>query len=370
MRSIANMVGCLGDQIDFSIVTSDRDELDKAAYPNVTADTWTKVGHARVYYCSPGNRSLRTFSRLLTETSYDAIYLNSFFDPIFTIRPLVLRRFGRLRGCPTLLAPRGEFSPGALQLKRWKKTAYVQMAKNVGLYNDLVWHASNEYEKGHIQTFLEPVAQQIRVAANLTEAVQSPELPISLIESRSERPVRIVYLSRISPKKNLEFALRVLGKVSAPVEFTIYGPISDQSYWEKCQRVIASLPANISVTYAGYVEHHKVAEVLASNDLFFLPTQGENYGHVIIEALAAGTPVLVSDQTPWRGLEKPGVGWDLPLSSEKKFGDIIESLYLLSDTSYVCLRSRAKEFAREHMEDSRVIQDNLAMFYGLLRRVG
>ena len=53
---------------------------------------------------------------------------------------------------------------------------------------------------------------------------------------------------------------------------------------------------------------------MAANDLFFLPTRGENFGHVIAEALSVGTPVLISDQTPWRKLAAVGLGHDLPLA--------------------------------------------------------
>ncbi len=57
----------------------------------------------------------------------------------------------------------------------------------------------------------------------------------------------------------------------------------------------------------------RVAEALRANHLLFLPTRSENFGHVILEALAAGCPVLLSDRTPWRNLARAGVGWDLPL---------------------------------------------------------
>ena len=42
---------------------------------------------------------------------------------------------------------------------------------------------------------------------------------------------------------------------------------------------------------------------IARSDVFLLPTGGENFGHAIFEALSCGVPVLISDQTPWRGLE-------------------------------------------------------------------
>ena len=48
---------------------------------------------------------------------------------------------------------------------------------------------------------------------------------------------------------------------------------------------------------------------------FILPTLGENFGHVFIEALAAGCPLIISNRTPWLELEKKGIGWDIPLEN-------------------------------------------------------
>ena len=80
----------------------------------------------------------------------------------------------------------------------------------------------------------------------------------------------------------------------------------------------------MTVKYHGVIKHEEVARELAGHDLFFLPTWGENFGHVIHEALAAGLPVLISDKTPWRNLEDQGVGWDLPLDAPEKFRRVIE----------------------------------------------
>ena len=62
-----------------------------------------------------------------------------------------------------------------------------------------------------------------------------------------------------------------------------------------------------------------IREAVVSSDLLFLPTAGENFGHAIQEALAAGCPVLISDRTRWRDLAPKGVGWDLPLSAPDRF---------------------------------------------------
>jgi glycosyltransferase involved in cell wall biosynthesis len=74
------------------------------------------------------------------------------------------------------------------------------------------------------------------------------------------------------------------------------------------------------------VPHHRLEEMLTAHHLFCLPTQGENFGHAIFEALAAGRPVLISDQTPWRSLAKRKAGWDIPLSDSTGFVNAIETV--------------------------------------------
>ena len=90
--------------------------------------------------------------------------------------------------------------------------------------------------------------------------------------------------------------------------------------------MIAKLPSNITTHYHGAIAHAKVPIVLGLNDLFLFPTKGENFGHVIIEALQAGLPVLISDRTPWKDLEFFGVGMSLPLTATSAFSSRVDEV--------------------------------------------
>lgn len=109
MRTIANMVEHLSDEFDFWIVTKDRDAMDTVPYPNVAINDWNTVGKAQVYYASPESLSFLRLSKLIRKTTYDVLYLNSFFNPHFTILPLLARRVGLLPDKPVVQAPRGNF---------------------------------------------------------------------------------------------------------------------------------------------------------------------------------------------------------------------------------------------------------------------
>lgn len=360
IRTIANMVDRLGDTLDFWVVTGDRDSGDVVPYPNIDLHDWNAQGGARVRYMAASNASLRTIQSIIEEVAPDYIYLNSFFDPFFTQRVLWLKRLGRIGRIPIVLAPRGEFSIGALQLKSLKKRAYMMISRLAGLYEKITWQASSAHEKADILKaipFIPPAS--IKVAMNLAPAHKN-DPDISLRGCGG--PLRLCFLSRISAMKNLDFALSCLKSVKEEVDFAIYGPKRDASYWAECEAIIASLPKNISVTYMGEVEHRRVAEVLRGYDLFFLPTRGENYGHVIQEALSAGLPVLISDQTPWRDLEENGVGWVLPLESTAAFSKRIDEYASVGSAAREAASRRSREYALSKVGDSSVLQANLDLF--------
>jgi glycosyltransferase involved in cell wall biosynthesis len=158
--------------------------------------------------------------------------------------------------------------------------------------------------------------------------------------------------------KNLDGALRILGKVREPIELHIFGPIEDNRYWEECKAEIARLPANVSVKYIGSLAPHDVHVTLSQYDLFFLPTHGENFGHVVVEALCAGCPVLLSTATPWRMLEASNVGWDIPLSDDAAFADRIEYLSRLSREQRHAMRVAAKAYGMHIVNESTTIEHN------------
>ena len=93
---------------------------------------------------------------------------------------------------------------------------------------------------------------------------------------------------------------------------------------DAARRLIGNMPANVTVNYAGEIHPDQVESTLRTFDLFLFPTHGENYGHVIREALSAGVPALLSDRTPWRGLEEKNAGADLPLDDLARFARWID----------------------------------------------
>ena len=150
------------------------------------------------------------------------------------------------------------------------------------------------------------------------------EPPGAAPEAQDEKEpgrARIAFVGTIVPKKGLHRALELLWPDRHRIDLDIYGPIGDPAEWARCRALLDRCEADVRWRAHGAIAHDEVATVLAAADLCILPTLGENYGYVIAEALAAGCPVLISDQTPWRGLAADGCGWDLPLEPEQAWRD-------------------------------------------------
>ncbi|WP_235012025.1 glycosyltransferase family 4 protein [Spiribacter roseus] len=362
VRTIANFVDHLGDEFDIRIVTRDRDALDTEPYRDVGVDEWNTVGKAQVLYASDQALTLRGIARLLRETPHDILYLNSFFSFRFTTLPLLAERLGMASRRPCVVAPRGEFSPGAIGLKAWKKRSFLALARLFGLYSKVRWQASSENEAKDISRALDKTASDIIISQNLPPKLNG-DPPTELAPSpRAPGPLRVVFLSRITPKKNLDFAIRILEQVSTPMTFDIYGSLSDLKYWEDCRNALDRLPPNIWWEYKGAVDHAQVSVCLKAYDLFFLPTLGENYGHVIAESLWVGTPVLISDQTPWRELESNGAGWSVPIHSENEYVSVIHRVASMQPAEHARARKAARLFAYEKLVMNCPLESNRDVF--------
>lgn len=367
IRSIANIVAHLSDDFEFWIVTRDRDANAFQSYPNVLVDKWSTVDQAKVFYASPEKLSFAGLMSILRSTQYDALYLNSFFSPRTTIQPLLIRYLGLCNKTPVVLAPRGEFSVGALALKSSKKSMYLALIRGFRLYKDLFWQASSEYEVEDIYRALPSLSGggRVQTAPDLLPVVKVSvgkyTSPHVITKTRVQGALRLVFLSRISPKKNIDYLLCALKKIVNSVEVSIYGPIEDIAYWALCQEIIQNLPSNVSVIYRGEVVYENVAQTFAEHDLFVFPTHGENFGHVIYEALSVGTSVVVSDQTPWQE-DSQGALQVLSLDQPEAWTAAINKWSAFGDNDFAKHRSAAVHYAIDYAATSIAVQQNRSLF--------
>jgi glycosyltransferase involved in cell wall biosynthesis len=362
LRSMANLIDHLGSEFDFRVVAGDRDLGSAAPYPGIHPGRWQRVGRAEVYYLRRADVSLRVLRDLLREDPPDAFYCNSFFSPPFTIKPLLLRKLGLIPPVPVIISPKGEFSRGALATKWLKKRLYLRVVKAVGLYREVFWHVSSDYEAADLRRSFPRLCGPHNTFVIPDLVAGGPANPAAPAPPKRPGAVKLLFLSRIHPVKNLDGALEILRGVPGDVQLDVYGPAENRAYWEKCQAIVATLPGNIQVRYQGPLPHEQVQHVMRQAHLFFLPSHGENYGHVIAEALSAGCPVLLSDRTPWRRLQEKGVGWDLPLDRPEEFRAALTEVVRMDGDAFRAFSGRVGDYAVRVNEQSRSIQLYREMF--------
>jgi glycosyltransferase involved in cell wall biosynthesis len=319
VRTLAALLHHLGDRIEFRVVTRNRDLGDPTPYALPTG-RWVEYAGTTCRYLRRAERSPWAIARLLRSTPHDVLYLNGFFSIPFILTPLALQRSGVVPRRPVIVAPRGQLDRGALALKPRKKRLFLAAVRASGMFADVEWQATSDHEVEAIRGWFGSDAA-VHVAPNL----RIP--PVQLAPAPRRDPagtLRVVFLSRISPMKNLTAALEILAGVQAPIIFDIYGAREDVSYWRRVEHLLRALPAHVRAAYCGVVVGAAVHETLRTYDVLLLPTFGENYGHVIAEALAAGCAPLISDRTPWRNLSARGVGWDFPLDDKDAFRAVLE----------------------------------------------
>ena len=349
IRSIQNLVETLGDVFDFSIVTGDRDLLDDAPYPGIERDRWLERSGYRIIYLAPTTRDA-TIRRLLATETPDWVYLNTFFSSNFTIKPLLWIKAMRLSH-PVLLAPRGALGEGALALKAAKKSVYIQTFKALGMHKRVVFHSTDPSETRSIRHALGPV--RIREASNVPVAV-SPAPPTAL-----QQTLRLVFASRMDPKKNLDLVIRQLRPMPWPFICDIYGAADKEAYLAHCQELAAG---DDRFVFNGAVPPSTLSQVLHSADFFVLPTLNENFGHSIIEALAVGTPAIISDQTPWNDLQEYGAGYVVPLNDGPGWTRTFQQLEKLDPSGYLHMAQRAKDYVAEKLDQQQQLREYQGLF--------
>ena len=247
---------------------------------------------------------------------------------------------------------------GALQYKRLKKRLFLQLLRGVGIGSRIHWHATDQQEAADIRLHF-PAAKQISIIPNIPETEQPP----FEVLSKSPGHLRMVFISRISPKKNLDYLLEALMYVNGAVHFDIVGPVEDESYWEKCRHLIDKLPPGIQIKVHGSLNRIEISQILKKNHIFVLPTQGENFGHAIFEALLYGKPVVISHLTPWKDVETDGTGKLVELDAPHQLAEQISSYVQLSEAAYARASKAAWNYARRYLQKAVPLDQYISMFH-------
>jgi glycosyltransferase involved in cell wall biosynthesis len=205
------------------------------------------------------------------------------------------------RGVPYVVAPRGTFSGGAMRGgHHLAKRAAWQLVQGPALEAVTCWHATAESEVDAIRArgFTQPIAM-------VTNAVDVPEL----VRAESARQT-VLYLGRLHEQKRVHHLVEAWTRVAEhhpDWDLRIVGP-GHRGYSQRLRQLAADLGAR-RISFEDALHGEMKLAALRSASLFVLPTAHENFGMAVAEALAAGTPAIVTKGAPWAGLSEHQAGW-------------------------------------------------------------
>lgn len=311
IRSVFNLILAMksdggNPDLEFFVLSGAYDLGEEEKMEGVEEGVWSDLEGTpgvHVRYENRLNWRKSNWKHVFEEVKPDVLYLNSLFSLAFTLRPL---QIARAKGVKTVLAPRGMLGAGALEIKPLKKFVFLSLARNLDFFRGVEFHASTEEEVREVNMHVP--GKKVFVARNFSDPTLNP-LPTTPLSG----PINLLCLGRVHPIKNLLFAVKILSEMNLngrKVCVNIVGPSEDENYLNS---ILRFSNASLDISYSGTVSHQGLHEVFKNTHFLLMPTTHENYGHAIIESWGFGRPVLLSDKTPWRDLQKKGLGYCTPL---------------------------------------------------------
>ncbi|WP_288737364.1 glycosyltransferase [uncultured Parabacteroides sp.] len=297
-------------------------------------ESWIKVQpfDARTPFLVSSN--LKQF--LLKEKKYDLYHTNGLWLYCNHITASVARKKDK----PYLISLHGMLYPQALARSRWKKVLMRKLYFDEDLVNADCIHVTcrEEMEYYRLLGFKNPVA----VVPNLVL------IPKVNVIKKEDHMCRVGYLGRLHPRKHVErliYAVKKLEGYIDDIEIVVMGN-GDESYISFLKQEVKRL--NLSnVSFVGFISGNDKYKKLASLSVLCVPSDFENFGMIITEALSVGTPVIASKCTPWEELNTHRCGWWVDNDVDTLAVTIRKALEL-SEEERIAMGERGRELVKEN----------------------
>jgi glycosyltransferase involved in cell wall biosynthesis len=311
---MARAVAGLGHQV--SIYTTNQDGPEVLPVPTDTP-VWREGVEVRYFpvqpprYWSPSSGLARALRQEIRNV--DLVHVHN----LYLFHDLVAGRYCRLFGVPYLIQPHGSLDPFIYGRHRWRKRVMEW-----GFQNRAIRRAA---------AILFTTAAERELAAPFTLGTPGVVVPLGLDldefaalpapgEFRRRHPELgakhiILFFGRINFKKGLDIVAQAFGIVARrrqDVHLVIAGP-DNEGWGARVRTWLAAEGVEASTTFTGMVLGPEKLAVLRDAGLFVLPSYSENFGLAVIEAMAAGLPVIISDRVNiWQEVEAGRAGRIIP----------------------------------------------------------
>ena len=286
----------------------------------------------------------RNMNRYLRQTDYDLYHTNGMWMHCNHETCVTARRKGK----PYIITPHGMLYPQALARSAWKKKLLLTWG---GVDKDLkeaaCIHCTCREEMMHYRAL-----GYRNVVAVIPNPVPIPDFVNGLENERSIK--RIGFLGRLHPRKNVEAlikAWKVLNTKTQDAQLVIMGK-GDEEY-ETMLKTYVKQQNLQNVEFIGFVSGRDKFQQLASLTALCVPSDFENFGMIVTEALSVGTPVIASLGTPWEELNTRHCGYWVNNDVQTLAG-AIEKVLALPAEEITAMGENGKRLVKEKYQDTQV----------------
>lgn len=267
----------------------------------------------------------------LKNTEYDVYHTNG----LWMYANHITCKIARDNKKPYIITPHGMLYPEALARSSWKKKPMRTLWFDKDILEANCIHVTCEDELKFVRAFgyKGPVAL-------IANPVNIPIYTKNLYENHIKESTSfwgVAFLGRLHPRKKVENLLYgvALSKQNQ-VNVYIIGK-GDDRYEQFLKEEARRLDISERVHFVGFVNGKEKFEMLSKMDALFVPSDMENFGMIIPEAMIVGTPVMASLGTPWESLNDNSCGWWRDNSPE--------SIAMTIDEIYSMSSEQRQEFA-------------------------
>ena len=253
---------------------------------------------------------LRSIDSLVAQI--DVVHVHGLWEEIQHLAA----RSAQRHNVPYVIAPHGMLDPWSLRQRPLKKRLYMHLRLRRHLNRAAALHFTSDEERDRTAPLrLRPRAIVEPNGIDLNEFTALPARGTARQRHNVPPGLMILFLGRLHPKKGLDLLIPAFARASLPgATLVIAGPPDSEAYESELKQLVKHHQLASRVTFTGMLHGLDRLALLADADLMILPSHHENFGIVVAEALACGTPVLVSDQVNiHRDISDAGVGAVFPL---------------------------------------------------------
>ncbi|QCX38822.1 glycosyltransferase family 4 protein [Aureibaculum algae] len=322
---------------DVKIITTNNNIKESVQVLN---NKWIEKEFGKIIYLSGFFKVIKHIRLVYREAKRsDIIHFNSVFSP-YCFLPYLTLKFFNLK-IKTVWSVRGELNENALNFKSWKKKPVFFVLKKIMKRDSIIYHATSEKEKSEIQYVMGN--QNIVLIPNLFYLNEKNEI---------KQENQLLFIGRIHPIKSIENIIEAihLSKWFREKNFKliIAGEYEKRytNYFNNLKSLINQYELSDLVEFAGSIQGEAKQKLYAQTYFTLLVSKTENFGNVVLESLAQGTPVIASKGTPWRDLNKNKAGFHIDNDPEI-IAQTIDSILCMSQNSYTEYRTNAFRFSKK-----------------------